>query len=100
MPDAYEITRLDHVQLAMPAGQEQVAIAFYAGLLGMQHVPKPGVLAARGGCWFRHGEVQVHLGVDAEFRAARKAHPALAASGIDRLAEALQAAGHEVRWED
>jgi catechol 2,3-dioxygenase-like lactoylglutathione lyase family enzyme len=100
MPDAYGITRLDHVQLAMPAGQEAAAIAFYAGVLGMEHVPKPAVLAARGGCWFRHGDVQVHLGVDAEFRPARKAHPALVVSGIDGLAAALKAAGHAVRWDD
>jgi catechol 2,3-dioxygenase-like lactoylglutathione lyase family enzyme len=100
MPAAYEITRLDHVQLAMPAGQEEAAIAFYAGVLGMEHVPKPGALAGRGGCWFRRGDVQVHLGVDADFRPARKAHPALVVSGIDALATALEAAGHPVRWQE
>src|ERR1700687_4336658 len=100
MADAYEITRLDHVQLAMPAGQEEAAIAFYAGLLGMEHVPKSGVLATRGGCWLRRGDVQVHLGVDAEVRPARQGHPALVVSGIDRMPAALQAAGHEVRWDE
>ncbi len=100
MTAAYEITRLDHVQLAMPAGQEEAAIAFYGGLLGMEHVPKPAGLAARGGCWFQRGDVHVHLGVDAEFRPARKAHPALMVSGIDELAATLETAGHDVRWED
>jgi hypothetical protein len=46
------VERIDHVQLAMPAGQETVAVAFYEGLLGIPHVPKPRHLASRGGCWF------------------------------------------------
>ena len=72
----FEIVRLDHVQLAMPPGREAEAEAFYAGLLGLERVPKPPPLAARGGCWFRRGDVAVHLGVEEDFRPARKAHPA------------------------
>ena len=54
----------DHVQLAMPAGGEDDAIAFYEGILGIPHVPKPPHLAVRGGCWFERGDLKVHLGVD------------------------------------
>jgi hypothetical protein len=50
------ILRVDHVQLAMPAGGEQQARAFYTGLLGIPEVPKPADLAARGGAWFERGE--------------------------------------------
>ena len=92
--------RLDHVQLAMPPGEEASAERFYAGLLGLERLPKPAPLAGRGGCWFGRGGVQVHLGVEADFRPARKAHPALVVSGIDALAGALTDAGHPVRWED
>jgi hypothetical protein len=49
------VVRIDHVQLAMPAGREAEAIAFYEGVLGIPHVPKPDHLAARGGCWFERG---------------------------------------------
>ena len=73
---SFEIVRLDHVQLAMPPGGEEEAEAFYAGLLGLEPVPKPEPLAARGGCWFARGELAVHLGVEEDFRPARKAHPA------------------------
>ena len=71
------IVGLDHVQLAMPEGGEERARAFYCGVLGLAEVTKPADLAARGGCWFAGGGVSLHLGVEAEFRPAAKAHPAL-----------------------
>jgi catechol 2,3-dioxygenase-like lactoylglutathione lyase family enzyme len=93
LPPAVEVRRLDHVQLAMPAGGEADARAFYAGLLGFTEVAKPTHLAGRGGCWFEAGEAHVHLGVDPRFRPARKAHPALLVRGLPTLAERLRAAG-------
>ena len=67
---------IDHVQLAMPAGEEETARRFYRDLLGMAEIPKPPELAKRGGCWFESGTVQIHLGVEQDFRPAQKAHPA------------------------
>lgn len=67
---------IDHVQLAMPPGSEDQARRFFIGVLGMEEIPKPAELAARGGCWFASGNVQIHLGVEADFRPAKKAHPA------------------------
>ena len=90
------IIRLDHVQLAMPAGGEAEAVAFYEGLLGVPHVPKPPHLAARGGCWFEQGDLKVHLGVDARFRAATKAHPAFLVDDVRSLASSLLEAGHRL----
>ncbi len=89
-----EIIGLHHVQLAMPAGQEGMARAFYSGVLGLFEEPKPANLATRGGVWFRGGETGLHLGVDAEFRAARKAHPAILVRGLAELAERCRAAGY------
>jgi hypothetical protein len=98
------VVALDHVQLALPAGDEALAAAegFYAGLLGLVRVPKPPALAARGGAWFAAPgtPVQVHLGVEEPFAPAKKAHPALAVDDLDGLAAALAAAGHDVRWSD
>jgi catechol 2,3-dioxygenase-like lactoylglutathione lyase family enzyme len=101
MPDEpdYAVTGLDHVQLAMPAGGEAAAEAFYRDVLGFGQEPKPMPLAARGGCWFRRGSVVLHLGVEGDFRPARKAHPALVVEGLDALAVALAGAGHPVRWD-
>ena len=91
------IERIDHVQLAMPPGEEEKARAFYAGILGMREVIKPPVLAARGGGWFESGGAQLHLGVEADFRPARKAHVALTISGPAALRTKLEEAGYPVR---
>ncbi len=97
MTSGHRVERIDHVQLAMPAGGEDRATAFYQGVLGIPRVDKPPELEVRGGCWFEHDGVRVHLGVEQDFRPARKAHPALAVSRIDELCDALEAAGHPVR---
>jgi catechol 2,3-dioxygenase-like lactoylglutathione lyase family enzyme len=90
------ILRIDHVQLAMPRGGEDRAREFYSGLLGIPEVPKPVELSKRGGCWFERGDLKVHLGVDPEFRAQRKAHPAFLVRDLGALVERLRAAGAEV----
>ncbi|MFI1357258.1 glyoxalase [Streptomyces sp. NPDC020898] len=93
------IAAVDHVQLAAPAGSEDALRAYYVGVLGMAEIPKPPVLAARGGCWFRAGAVELHLGVEDNFRAARKAHPGLRVVGIEAYAELLAARGATVTWD-
>jgi catechol 2,3-dioxygenase-like lactoylglutathione lyase family enzyme len=87
------VDAIDHVQLAMPAGEEASAAAFYEGVLGIPQVPKPPHLAARGGCWFEQPGLKIHLGVEADFRPARKAHPALLVSGLAELVDRLLVAG-------
>ncbi|HEX7112041.1 MAG TPA: VOC family protein [Mizugakiibacter sp.] len=89
--------RLDHVQVAMPRGEEARAREFYGRLLGLTEIPKPGETAARGGVWFQCGAMQVHLGVEDGFRAAQKAHPAFVVEGYAELLVALQANGYPVQ---
>jgi catechol 2,3-dioxygenase-like lactoylglutathione lyase family enzyme len=93
------VVGVDHVQLAMPPGveAEAEAEAFYQGLLRIPRVPKPPELAVRGGCWFEAPGVRVHLGVEEDFRPARKAHPGLAVLDLDALVASLEAAGVGVR---
>ena len=96
----YSFERLDHVQLAVPAGGEDACRAFWGDLLGLAELPKPPLLAARGGCWFEGPGFQIHLGVEADFRPALKAHPGFEVHGVRALAERLLAAGHPVTWGD
>ncbi|WP_419995609.1 VOC family protein [Streptomyces boninensis] len=93
------ITGLDHVQLACPAGSEGELRAFYGSVLGMAELAKPPVLAARGGCWFAAGTAVLHLGVEADFRPARKAHPGLRVRDIEAYARRLESAGAQVTWD-
>jgi catechol 2,3-dioxygenase-like lactoylglutathione lyase family enzyme len=91
-----KLTAINHVQLAMPAGQESRARAFYADLLGLAEVPKPPNLAKRGGAWFESLEVKVHLGVDNDFRPATKAHIAFEVHGLAKLIKSCREAGYPV----
>ncbi len=84
---------LHHIQLAMPPGGEDAARGFYQDLLGLPERTKPAKLAARGGCWFESGALRLHLGVEADFRPARKAHPALLVDDLEALQIQLAAAG-------
>ncbi|MER7478584.1 VOC family protein [Streptomyces sp. NPDC126510] len=93
------ITALDHVQLAAPPGSEERLRAFYVKALGMTEVPKPPELARRGGCWFQAGAVRLHLGIEEDFRAARKAHPGLRVTGIEAYAARLEAHEAPVTWD-
>ena len=94
---------LDHAQVAAPPGCEDEARRFYGGLLGLEEVPKPPRLAARGGVWFRVGEQELHVGVAVDFVPAAKAHPALRVASVadlERLAARLEEREIEVRWAD
>jgi catechol 2,3-dioxygenase-like lactoylglutathione lyase family enzyme len=91
---------LDHVQVAAPPGCEAAARAFYGDLCGMPEVPKPAEMAKRGGCWFQCGAQQIHVGAEADFRAAKKAHPAIRLAdraSYEALSARLAAAGHGVK---
>lgn len=90
-----KILAIDHVQLAMPEGGEAEARYFYRDLLGIPEAAKPANLAARGGCWFEHASLKIHLGVEKAFSPARKAHPAFIVDDLFVLIARLDAAGFE-----
>lgn len=91
----FRIHGLDHVQIAMPSGEEDLAREFYAGTLGLTEIPKPENLARRGGVWFAGGSLRLHLGVEQDFRPARKAHPAFLVEHLDALVQRCREAGLE-----
>jgi catechol 2,3-dioxygenase-like lactoylglutathione lyase family enzyme len=89
------ITGIDHVQVAIPAGSEDAARAFYRDLLAMTELAKPAALAGRGGCWFSSGSAVLHLGVEQPFSPARKAHPAFLVTELDGLFDRLAEHGYQ-----
>ncbi len=97
------IGMIHHVQISCPAGSETALRAFYSGVLGLAEKAKPAPLAARGGCWFAGDGIELHLGVEPDFRPARKAHPGLfwpSITDLEALAGRLEAAGYPVTWSD
>ena len=86
---------LHHVQIAIPAGGEDAALAFYGDLIGLRQIAKPANLAGRGGVWFTTATLQLHLGIDKDFVPAKKAHVALEVADLARLRARLAAAGIE-----
>lgn len=91
---------IHHVQLACPPGSESALREFYVGVLALDEVEKPPGLAARGGCWFKGHDIELHIGVEQDFRPARKAHPGLLVAGLDAWADRLRNAGYPVRFDD
>jgi catechol 2,3-dioxygenase-like lactoylglutathione lyase family enzyme len=94
------VARIDHIQIAAPEGCESAARDFYGSVLGMKEIEKPVVLRARGGCWFECGSQQVHIGVEHDFQAAKKAHPAFAVFHLDELRKTLRDRGVTVVDDD
>lgn len=95
-----KVLGIDHVQLAYPVGGEAAARHFYGEVLGLVEVAKPEAMRARGGMWFQAGPIQLHLGVEPDFRPSLKAHPALRVSGFDAWRQALQSAGYQWKPSD
>lgn len=87
------VVGLDHVQLAIPAGGEEKARGFYRDVLGLSEVPKPAILSP-GGCWFEGGSLNLHLGIDPDFRPATKAHPALVVDDLESMRTRIEDAGY------
>jgi catechol 2,3-dioxygenase-like lactoylglutathione lyase family enzyme len=96
----FTLLSIHHIQLAIPRDGEDACRRFWNGVLGMVELNKPAPLAGRGGCWFRGGDLEVHLGVEDPFAPARKAHPGLLVNGLPQLARRLKEAGHPVAWDD
>jgi catechol 2,3-dioxygenase-like lactoylglutathione lyase family enzyme len=99
-PVRARVARIDHLQIAAPEGCEAAARDFYGSLLGMKEIEKPPALRARGGCWFECGSQQLHIGVERDFRPARKAHPAFAVPHLGALRRALSDRGVAVVDDD
>jgi catechol 2,3-dioxygenase-like lactoylglutathione lyase family enzyme len=101
MSDAvHRFVRLHHIQVSIPAGKEDVARAFYSGILGMTEIAKPPVLAQRGGVWFLTNAVELHLRAEQDFRPAQKTHPAFVVDHLDSLAARLTAYGAIPQWDE
>lgn len=91
------VLELHHVQVGAPAGGEGAQRRFYCDGLGLREVEKPEPLRGRGGCWFRGGHgVEIHVGIEDDFRPSAKAHPAFVVERLDEVLAGLVDLGFEV----
>lgn len=90
---------IDHVQLAAPKGCEEKARYFYGSVLQLKEIPKPENLKRRGGCWFLCGNQEIHIGVEEDFKPAKKAHPGLIVKNLQNLKKVLIENGIEINVE-
>lgn len=93
------LTGIDHIQIAAPPSSENAARKFYGELLGMEEIPKPDNLIGRGGCWFRCGAHEVHIGIQPDFMPAKKAHPGFTVNALEQLKTRLKEAGYTIKEE-
>lgn len=70
----FQVTGIDHVQIAVPKALEAECFAFYREVLSLSEIPKPPELRGRGGAWFQVGALQLHLGADPESSPESKRH--------------------------
>jgi catechol 2,3-dioxygenase-like lactoylglutathione lyase family enzyme len=92
--------QLHHVPLAIPPGEAGRCDEFCVTLLGFRELEKPPLQAARGGRWYQRDEVALHLGVEEDFRPAKKAHPALVIENFNEILAKLTGAALEVRFDE
>ncbi|MDN4606649.1 VOC family protein [Sporosarcina highlanderae] len=90
------LTGIDHIQIAAPPNSEEQARKFYGELLRMKEIPKPENLQGRGGCWFQCGAQEVHIGIQADFTPAKKAHPGFTVRALEELKSRLIASGYPI----
>jgi catechol 2,3-dioxygenase-like lactoylglutathione lyase family enzyme len=90
------IIDIHHIQLAMPPGEEESARFFYIGILGFEETPKPSNLVQRGGVWFRSNSVHLHLGIEVDFRPAKKTHPAFVVDDLETIEKRCTATGYSI----
>ncbi len=96
------IQSIDHVQLTMPPLQdsEDRARGFYGDVLGMKEIERPpGALRKLRTVWFRSGTAELHITEEADFRPARKGHPALVTDDLDELAQRCEESRLAVTWD-
>lgn len=97
---AYTFKQIDHVQLAAPRNSEDEARRFFGDVLGFSEVEKPEALKQNGGVWFECGTIQIHIGVEEPFQPAKKAHPALEITELEKLMAHLNEKGITYKQDD
>ncbi|MGZ3775675.1 MAG: glyoxalase superfamily protein [Pseudobdellovibrionaceae bacterium] len=93
------VLSLNHADIIIPRGAEDLAREFYCSFLGFKEIPKPADLQKNGGLWLEISNAQVHLSIQDGFDPSKtKSHLAYEVSDISFLKQELDKRG--VKWND
>ena len=87
------IIGVDHINLGIAPGEEDIARAYYCELLGLTEIPKPEPLRKNDGLWLQLPDMQLHLSANRDHQPDKKAHIALTVSDFDQLRRLLASQG-------
>lgn len=93
-----KIKRIDHVQIALPRGEDARAREFYGKLLGLEEIEKPDSLKPNGGLWYKIADIQLHLGIE-DIQNKSRRHPAFEVEGLKEIREYLESHQVEIKEE-
>ena len=91
--------RINHVTIAVPAGEHEKVRAFYGGLLGLEEIPRPAALnAVYDLMWFKLLDILLHLDFTPPWtKPAENRHLALEIHDLPKLRRYLEHKGATIR---
>jgi catechol 2,3-dioxygenase-like lactoylglutathione lyase family enzyme len=97
--DKITFRRVNHVTVAVPAGQEEKVRAFYAGVLGLREVPQDKALVGRYQLiWYELWDILLHLDFTPPWvTPAENRHLALEVNNLEEVRKYLESKGAEIR---
>ena len=87
----FDFLALDHVNVTTPEELEEEVTTWYRDTLGMEQLDKPEG-TRDGGAWFRAGDHEVHISIDAH-NPPKAAHFGLVVAGYQAIIQRLRDAG-------
>ena len=92
-------TRLNHVTIAVPAGEHEKVRAFYGGILGLEEIERPAALnAVYDLMWFRLLDILLHLDFSPPWiQPCENRHVALEIEDLGALRSYLESKGATIR---
>ena len=101
MPDEFKISfrRLNHVTVAVPAGEEERVRAFYGGVLGLEELPRNQALKGHYVLiWYQLLDIQLHLDFSPPWvTPAENRHIALEVRELPKIRAYLESKGVTIR---
>ena len=95
---SFSFQGLDHMQITAPLNSEKEVREFFVDLLECKEIEKPETLSHFESLWFEMGRHIIHVGLDENYFAEKRGHPAFEVNNIGDLMDHLEA--NDVEFEE